>query len=78
MTPLQTLDLICMMLFAYGYVLFGLSAVTWIIYHILDLFGKEPPYGHMCRIRCRTYHRRDRLLYHLRVSRIGKKRGVKL
>ena len=33
---MKTLDLILCMAVGYGYVLFGLSAVTWIIFHILE------------------------------------------
>ena len=41
MTPLQTLDLILCMAFAYFYVIVGLATVVWIVYHIFDFFSKE-------------------------------------
>ena len=74
---MKTLDLILCMAVGYGYVLFGLSAVAWLADDIFDFFGKDINNAYLYRVRCRTYHRRDRLMYRLRMSRIGKKRGLK-
>ena len=73
---MKTLDLILCMLFAYGYVLFGLSAVTWIIEHILDFFSKEDGSGRLYCIYYRPVRRRDRLLVRGRTRRIRRAVGI--
>ena len=76
MTPLQTLDLILCMAVGYGYVLFGLSAVTWTIFHIIDFFAKEDDSGRLYCIYYRPTRRRDRLLIRGRTRRIRRAAGI--
>lgn len=72
MTPLQTLDLICMMLFAYGYVWFFFAAATWSMYHVLDLFGTGDLDVGYC-ILDRYRYKWDSKLFYLYLYRCGRK-----
>ena len=73
---MKTLDLILCMAVGYGYVLFGLSAVTWTIFHILDFFAKEDGSGRLYCIYYRPVRRRDRLLVRGRTRRIRRASGI--
>ena len=73
---MKTLDLILCMAVGYGYVLFGLSAVTWTIFHVLEFFAKEDDSGRLYRIYYRPARRRDRLLIRGRTRRIRRAAGI--
>ena len=73
---MKTLDLILCMAVGYGYVLFGLSTVTWTIFHVLEFFAKEDGSGRLYRIYYRPARRRDRLLIRGSTRRIRRAAGI--